>query len=72
MMGHDMFARLPNFVKVWFLLDLVLALSPPLHWALGTAEPIHGVPRSLVYIYGVAIVVAASVVVAYVAGREDR
>lgn len=67
-----MFARLPNFVKVWFMLDLVLALSPPLHWTLGTAEPIYGVPRSLLYIYGVSIFVAASVVVAYLAGREER
>lgn len=67
-----MFARLPNFVKAWFILDLVLALSPPLHWTLGTTEPLYGVPRSLVYIDGVAIFVAASVVVAYLAGREER
>lgn len=67
-----MFARLPNFVKVWFILDLILALAPPLHWTLGTAERIHGVPRSLVYIYGVAIFVAASVVIAYLAPREER
>lgn len=67
-----MFARLPAFVKIWFFLDLVLALFPPLHWGLGTADPVQGLPRSLVYIYGTAIFVAASVVVAYFATREEH
>lgn len=71
-MGFFMFARLPTFLKVWFILDLFLALFPPLHWSLGSAEPIYGVPRSLLYIYGVAFFVAASVVVAYLVHGEEH
>lgn len=66
-----MFKRLPTFVKVWFLLDLAIALLPPLHWLASGSDSVFGVPRSLAYVYGLAIFVASSVVVAYFADRRE-
>ena len=57
-------ARLPLFVKVWFALDLVLAWFPPFHWAASGADPVLGVPRSLCYLFGVELFIAASAVAA--------
>lgn len=68
-----MFKRLPVFIKIWFALDLFLALFPPIHWAASGGEPIFGVPRSLLYLYSLCVFIALSVVVAYFAGspREE-
>jgi hypothetical protein len=63
--GPLMRVPLPFFVKLWFGLDLVLALFPPLHWAASGTQPIFGVPRPLFYLYGTSLFIAASVVVAY-------
>lgn len=65
-------ARLPLFVKVWFVLDLVLAWFPPLHWAASGADPVFGVPRSLCYLFGVELFIAASAVVACLCDRGVR
>jgi hypothetical protein len=54
-------------VKAWFVLDLFLIMSPPLHWAVSGAAPVFGVPRSLLYLLAVSAFIAASVVVAYFA-----
>jgi hypothetical protein len=65
-LGSGMRTNLPTFVKVWFVLDLLLAWFPPLHWAASGADPLlFGVPRSLCYIIGVDFFVVASVIVAY-------
>jgi hypothetical protein len=62
-------SQLPTFVKVWFAIDLVLALFPPVHWALSGSAPILGIPRVLFYIYGTSFITAASIVAAYFADR---
>ena len=60
---------LPFFVKLWFGLDLFLALFPPLHWAASGTEPILGVTKPLLYLYGTSLFIAASVVVAYLCDK---
>jgi hypothetical protein len=61
--------QLPMLVKAWFALDLLLILLPPLHWIASGADPLFGLPRSLVYLAGVGTCIASSVVVAYVCDR---
>lgn len=63
--GPFMRVPLPRFIKIWFSLDLFLALFPPLHWAASGTEPIFGVPKPLFYLYGTSLFIAASVVAAY-------
>jgi hypothetical protein len=58
-------AQLPMLVKAWFVLDLFLILFPPLHWIASGADPLLGLPRSLVYLATVYVFIVASVVVAY-------
>ncbi len=70
--GPFMRVPLPLFVKIWFGLDLFLALFPPLHWAASGTEPILGVPRPLFYLYGTSLFIAASVVVAYFCDKGLR
>lgn len=67
-------ARLPWFVLLWFALDGALALLPVLHWSLGGAGTILGLPRALVYLVATNVLIAASVVTAYLAdpSREGR
>lgn len=63
---------LPAFIKIWFAIDLVVALFPPVHWAMSGGDPILGVPRSLFYLYGTGVVIAASIVAAYFWDRGHR
>ena len=58
------------FIPLWFAVDAVLALMPPLHWAAGGSAPILGVPRVLLYLFGVSAFIAASVIAAYRTGRD--
>jgi hypothetical protein len=67
--GSLMRAPLPLFVRVWFGLDLILALFPPLHWVASGTETIFGLPQPLVYLYGTSVFIAASVVVAYLCDK---
>ena len=67
-----MSARLPMFVRVWFVLDLLLAWFPPFHWLASGADPVFGIPRSLCYIFGVEVFIAASAVVACLCDRSLR
>lgn len=74
-----MHARLPAVLYAWFAIDLLLALAPPLHWALSGSAPVLGVPRVLLYLFGTSAFIAASVVTAYLcdpsmwaADRERR
>ena len=61
---------LPLFIRLWFAADALLALLPPLHWVAGGSAPILGVPRVLLYLFGVSAFVSASIVAAYDAGRQ--
>jgi hypothetical protein len=57
----------PPWVRLWFYIDLILVLMPPVHWVFGTPARILGIPLVLIYLFGSAIVIAASVVAAYLA-----
>ena len=61
--------RLPLFIRVWFALDLALALLPPLHWAAGAGGASFGVPHVLIYFLGASVFISASVLAAYLADR---
>lgn len=64
--------QLPLFIKAWFALDLFVALCPPLHWWASGAEPVLGMPRALLYLYGLSSFVALSVVAAYFCDQSLR
>ena len=57
---------LPLFIRVWFLADAVLALTPQLHHLASGGAPVLGVPRVIVYLFATSAFIAASVVAAYV------
>lgn len=63
-------SSLPAYIKLWFAADLLLALFPPLHWAVRGADPIFGAPVALLYVFGTSVFIALSVVAAYLAGRR--
>lgn len=65
-----MHTRLPPFIKAWFVLDLFLALFPPVHWLASDTVPLLGLPRSLVYLAGLGSFIAVSVVVAYLCDSD--
>lgn len=58
--------RLPRFIQVWFALDLLLALLPPIHWSFGVADRVLGLPLSVLYLSCTGVFIAASVVSIYV------
>ena len=58
---------LPLLIRLWFLADAVLALTPQLHHLASDGAPILGVPRVLAYLFGVSAFISASVVAAYFA-----
>ena len=62
-------SQLPTFIKVWFTVDLVVALFAPVHWAMSGNDPILGIPSSLFYPCGTSLIIAASVVATYFADR---
>lgn len=63
---------LSNLVKIWFALDAVVALAPPLYWAAdGRTTPIAGIPAALFYFLAVSTCITASIVVAYLEDRDD-
>lgn len=57
---------LPRLIKLWFVLDALFVLAPPLHWAV-TGHPgrVLGLPATLLYFLAVSSFVALSVVAAY-------
>jgi hypothetical protein len=58
----------PRWVIAWFVVDTIVALAPPLYWAVdGNRTPIYGIPVAVLYFIVVATCIAASVVAAYVA-----
>ena len=59
-------------IKLWFLLDVVVALAPPLYWAMdGDMTPIAGVPAALCYFLAVNVFITASLVAAYLLDQAD-
>lgn len=55
------------FIIVWFALDAILALLPPVYWAMSGARPIIlGLPLSVFYFVALGLFITASLVAAYV------
>jgi hypothetical protein len=63
--------RASNAIPLWivgcFVLDAVLALSPPLHWAVTGDARVLGVPAAIFYFIAVASFICASLIAAYLA-----
>ncbi|HEX2842688.1 hypothetical protein [Hyphomicrobium sp.] len=58
--------RRAPWISAWFALDVVVALAPPLYWAVdGKTTPILGLPASVFYFIAVAVFITASIVAAY-------
>jgi hypothetical protein len=56
-----------GFISIWFILDAVLALFPPVYWAAGGPTPlIIGVPCSVVYFVALAAFIVGSLIAAYI------
>jgi hypothetical protein len=54
------------FISIWFSLDAILALFPPIYWVAGGPAPlVFGLPCSIVYFVALALFIAASIVAAY-------
>ncbi len=62
----------PIFVKVWFAVDAVVALAPPLYWwADGWTTPVVGIPAALFYFLAVGLCIASSIVAAEFMTRSE-
>jgi hypothetical protein len=62
---------IPPWIYGWFLLDALLALTPPLHWLITGDTWVFGVPAALVYFVAVAAFICASLIAAYGAEVAD-
>ncbi|MET0529561.1 MAG: hypothetical protein ABW003_14720 [Microvirga sp.] len=61
-----------RIVRLWFVLDAVLALAPPLYWAAdGHTSPILGLPGALTYFLAVGTCITASLIAAYLVERSS-
>ena len=61
-----------GIIKLWFLIDVVIALAPPLYWtADGRTNPIAGIPAALFYFLAVSLCITASLVAAYLLDDAD-
>ncbi|MGX9981615.1 hypothetical protein [Methylobacterium fujisawaense] len=62
-----------GIVKLWFALDAVVALAPPLYWAAdGRTTPVAGVPIALCYFLTVSLCITASLIAAYLLDTSDE
>jgi hypothetical protein len=61
-----------GLIKLWFLVDVIVALAPPLYWAMdGDMTPVVGVPAALFYFLAVNAFITLSLVVAYLVDPAD-
>ena len=73
--AQDPASHLPRWIVLWFILDAVVALAPPLYWAVsGQREPILGLPLAVFYFVAVGVFISASLVAASCAdaAREEK
>ncbi len=58
--------RTPAWLMVWFAVDVIVSLAPPLYWAMdGNTTPILGLPAAVFYFLAVSTCTAASILAAY-------
>ncbi len=56
------------WIVAWFSLDAIVALAPPLYWAVdGKTTPVIGLPAAVFYFVAVGVCISASIVAAYLA-----
>ncbi len=56
----------PSWISLWFILDAIVALAPPLHWSVdGAMTPILGLPAAVFYFLAVGVCICASIIAAY-------
>lgn len=64
--------RRAPWISVWFAFDAIVALAPPLYWAVdGETTPILGLPAPVFYFVAVAIFITASIVCAYLSEARN-
>jgi hypothetical protein len=62
-----------GIVKLWFALDVLVALAPPLYWAAdGRTAPIAGIPAALFYFLAVSLCITASLIAAYLLNADEE
>lgn len=55
-----------GFISVWFALDAILGLFPPVYWLLGGPQPVVlGLPCSVIYYIALGTFITASLLAAY-------
>jgi hypothetical protein len=55
-----------SFIAIWFALDAILALFPPVYWFAGGPTPlIAGIPCSIVYFLLLSAFIVGSLLAAY-------
>lgn len=55
-----------NIVKIWFIANVVVALFPPIYWAISNHNTyIVGIPVSLLYFLVISISIMLSIIYAY-------
>ena len=59
--------RLSTFITVWFYLDAIIVLAPPLYWMVNDYRmtSILGIPASLFYFISAAVCIVLSIITAY-------
>jgi hypothetical protein len=63
--------RRAPWIAAWFALDAIVALAPPLYWAVdGKTTQVLGLPAPVFYFIAVAVFITASIIAAYV--TEER
>lgn len=68
MLNRERNKKIPIPILMWFVLDAIVALAPPLYWLVDDNRMmlILGAPASLVYFLAVALCITLSLVTAYV------
>lgn len=55
-----------QLVKIWFIVNAVVALFPPIYWAISNHNAyIFGVPASLLYFTTISLSIMLSIIYAY-------
>lgn len=61
-----------SLIKLWFIVDAILALTPPIYWWVNKQSVFLGLPANLGYFLFVSVCITASVVVAYWLDSEGK
>ena len=62
---HGPDSGIPTWIYGWFVLNAILALTPPLHWIVTGDTWVLGLPAALFYFGAVALFICASLIAAY-------